>query len=114
MGWIKLKIISQIFDSSVADHKSSIETKIILQQYQYQPQFQVHPIMENPPTIMDLIITARYAPLVLPQNLNYFPARGYQNYLPKYNSEREVTAEEHLESFYSFADNHNVENSMCG
>jgi hypothetical protein len=32
-------------------------------------------------------------------------------YLPRFNGEGEVTAEEHLTSFYSFADNFNVEHT---
>ena len=66
--------------------------------------------MANPTTRMDMIIIERYAPLVLPQNLNSFPAGDYKKYLPKYDGEGEVIAEQHLIAFYSFADNHHVEN----
>jgi hypothetical protein len=60
---------------------------------------------------MDAIIAARYAPLVLPQVLYAFPAGDYMKYLPRFNGEGEVTTEEHLASFYSFADNFNVEHT---
>jgi hypothetical protein len=60
---------------------------------------------------MEAIITARYAPLVLPQNLNAFPTGDYMKYLPRYNGEGEVTVEEHLVAFYSFADNFNIEHA---
>jgi hypothetical protein len=59
----------------------------------------------NPPrTRMEDIIAARYAPLVLPQPLNALPADGYLKQLPKFTGEGDITAEEHLEAFYSFTD----------
>jgi hypothetical protein len=59
----------------------------------------------NPPmTRMEAIIAARYAPLVLPQPLNALPTDGYLKQLPKFTGEGDVTADEHLESFYSFTD----------
>jgi hypothetical protein len=59
----------------------------------------------NPPmTRMEAIIAARYAPLVLPQPLNALPADGYLKQLPKFTGEGDVTADEHLEAFYSFTD----------
>jgi hypothetical protein len=62
---------------------------------------------ENPPMIrMEAIIAARYAPLVLPQPLNALPADGYLKQLPKFTGEGDVTADEHLEAFYSFTDDH--------
>jgi ribonuclease HI len=61
----------------------------------------------NPPmTRMEAIIAARYAPLVLPQPLNALPADGYLKQLPKFTGEGDVTADEHLEAFYSFTDDH--------
>jgi ribonuclease HI len=61
----------------------------------------------NPPrTRMEAIIAARYAPLVLPQPLNALPADGYLKQLPKFTGEGDITAEEHLEAFYSFTDCH--------
>jgi hypothetical protein len=60
---------------------------------------------ENPPmTIIEVIIAARYAPLVLPQPLNALPADGYLKKLPKFKSKGDITVEEHLGSFYTFTD----------
>jgi hypothetical protein len=62
---------------------------------------------ENPPmTRMGAIISPRYAPLLLPQPLNALPTDGYLKQLPKFMGEGDVTAEEHLEAFYSFIDDH--------
>jgi hypothetical protein len=62
---------------------------------------------ENPPmTRMEAIIAARYAPLLLPQPLNALPADGYLKQLPKFTGEGDIAAEEHLEAFYSFTDDH--------
>jgi ribonuclease HI/uncharacterized small protein (DUF1192 family) len=63
-----------------------------------------------PPNRMDAIIAARYAPLILPQPLNPLPAGDYLKYMPKFSGEGDVTAEEHLSAFYSYADNLNIEN----
>jgi hypothetical protein len=60
---------------------------------------------------MDAIVAARYAPLNLPQVLYAFPPNDYMKYFPRFNGEGGVTAEEHLNSFYSFADNFNVEHA---
>jgi hypothetical protein len=60
------------------------------------------------PTKMERIIVARYAPLVLPNPLNSMPTGDYQKYMPKFYGIEEVTAEEHLELFYSYADNLNI------
>ena len=59
--------------------------------------------------MMDRIVAARYAPLVLPQPLNAFPRGYYQNYLPRFNGQGETTAEEHWDAFLSYADNQNIE-----
>ena len=40
--------------------------------------------MANPPTRMQLIVSARYAPLVLPVPLHDFPQGDYLKYLPKF------------------------------
>jgi hypothetical protein len=62
---------------------------------------------ENPPmTRMEAIIAARYAPLFLPQTLNALLADGYLKKLPKFTGEGDITAEEHLEAFYSFTNGH--------
>jgi hypothetical protein len=60
---------------------------------------------------MDIIFAAIYAPLILPQVLYAFPPNDYMKYFPRFNGEGEVTAEEHLNSFYSFADNFNVDHA---
>jgi len=60
---------------------------------------------------MDAIVAARYASLILPQLLYAFPPNDYMKYLPRFNGEGEVTIEEHLNSFYSFADIFNVEHA---
>jgi hypothetical protein len=63
-----------------------------------------------PPTRMDAIVAARYAPLILPHPMNPLPAGDYLKYMPKFSGEGDITAEEHLASFYSYADNLNIEN----
>jgi hypothetical protein len=59
---------------------------------------------------MDAIVAARYAPLILPHPMNPLPAGDYLKYMPKFTGEGDVTAEEHLAAFYSYADNLNIEN----
>jgi hypothetical protein len=54
-------------------------------------------------------LLARYAPLVFPVGLHALPATDYMKYLPRYNGEGDVTAEEHLVAFYNFADNFNID-----
>jgi hypothetical protein len=63
-----------------------------------------------PPNRMDAIVAARYAPLVLPHPMNPLPAGDYLKYMPKFSGEGDITAEEHLAAFYSYADNLNIEN----
>ena len=58
---------------------------------------------------MAAMVAARYAPLVLPQPLNALPAGDYQNYLPRFYGQGDATVEEHWNTFYSYADNHNFE-----
>ena len=58
---------------------------------------------------MDAIVAASYAPLVLPRPMNALHAGDYLKYMPKFNGEGEVTAEEHLANFYAYADNLNIE-----
>ena len=57
------------------------------------------------PTKMERIIAASYGPLILPTPLNAMPTGEYQKYMPKFIGIEGVTAEEHLESFYSYVDN---------
>ena len=68
------------------------------------------PVMAQPPTRMEMIVAARYAPLVLPQPLNPLPPGDYLKYFPKFTGKgKGLTAKEHLASFYSYADNQNIE-----
>jgi hypothetical protein len=67
--------------------------------------------METTPqnlTKMERIVVARYAPLVFPNPLFAMPTGDYQKYMPKFSGVEEVTTEEHLELFYSYADNLNI------
>jgi hypothetical protein len=65
----------------------------------------------NPPrNRMDAIVVARYAPLILPQPMNALPTGDYLKYMPKFTGEEDITVEEHLVAFYSYADNLNIEN----
>ena len=65
----------------------------------------------NPPiNRMDSIVTARYAPLIQPHPMNPLPTGDYLKYMPKFTGEGDITAEEHLAAFYSYADNLNIEN----
>jgi hypothetical protein len=46
----------------------------------------------NPPrNIMDAIVAARYAPMVLPQPMNALPVGDYLKYMPKFTGEGDVT-----------------------
>jgi hypothetical protein len=60
---------------------------------------------------MDAIVAAIYAPLILIQVLYAFPPNDYMYYLPRFNGEGEVTTEEHLNSFYNFAYNFNLDHA---
>jgi hypothetical protein len=63
----------------------------------------------NPPrNTMDAIVAARYVPLVLPQPMNALPAGDYLKYMPKFTGEEDITIEEHLPAFYSYANNMNI------
>jgi hypothetical protein len=57
---------------------------------------------------MDAIVAARYAPLILPHLMNPFSAGDYLKYMSKFTREGDITAEEHLAAFYSYADNLNI------
>lgn len=80
-------------------------------------EYIVHPTIVTPIMVVapkdpiNAIIAARYAPLVLPSNLNAFPTKGYMKYLPRYNGEGEVTSQENLITFYNFVDNFCIEHS---
>ena len=62
----------------------------------------------QPLDMMDRMVAARYAPLVLPQPLNALPGGDYQKYLPRFNGQGETTVEEHWDAFLSYADNQNI------
>jgi hypothetical protein len=65
----------------------------------------------NPPrNRMDVIVVSRYDPLILPQLLNTLSIGGYLKHLPKFKREADITAEEHLASFYSYDDNYIIVN----
>jgi hypothetical protein len=73
----------------------------------------LHNTMEGanlPRNRMDVIVVAWYAPLVLPQPMNSLPIGDYLNYMPKFTGEEDITAEEHLATFYRYDDNINIEN----
>ena len=65
--------------------------------------------MDQPQNRMAAMVAARYAPLVLPRPLNALSEGDYQKYLPIFNDQGDATAEEHWNSFCSYADNQNFE-----
>ena len=65
--------------------------------------------MAAPLTKMERILVERYAPLNLPNPLSAMPTRDYLKYMPKFIGDRDFTAEEHLEAFYNYAENINIE-----
>ena len=58
---------------------------------------------------MERILVARYAPLILPNPLATMPTGDYLKYMPKFTGEGDFTAKEHLEAFYSYVENINIE-----
>lgn len=67
--------------------------------YPLKAQIQVSQTMANQsPSRINAIIAARYAPLVLSQNLHDVP-QNYIKHLPSYNGEGEVTIEEHITTY---------------
>jgi hypothetical protein len=67
--------------------------------------------MAAPPplTKMKQILAARYVPLILPNPVAVMPTGDYQKYMPKFTGEGDLTTEEHIEAFYSYAENLNIE-----
>ena len=63
----------------------------------------------QPIDMMDHMVAARYAPLVLPHPLNAPPGGDYKKYLPRFNGQGETTAEEQWEVFLIYANNQNIE-----
>ena len=47
---------------------------------------------QQPLDLMDRMVAARYAPLVLPHPLNALPGGDYQKYLPRFNGQGETIA----------------------
>jgi hypothetical protein len=68
-------------------------------------------VMAAPPPLMKMqqILAARYEPLILPNPVSTMPMGDYQKYMPKVTGEVDVSAEEHIEAFYSYAENLNIE-----
>ena len=60
-------------------------------------------------TKMERILVARYAPLNFPNPLSSMPTGDYLKYMPKFTGEGYFTGKEHLEAFYSYAENINIE-----
>jgi len=58
---------------------------------------------------MEQIVSAMYAPLVLPQPLHALPGGDYQKYLPSFKGQGEVTTKEQWNGFFSYADNQKIE-----
>ena len=65
-------------------------------------------------TKMERILVARYAPLNLTNLLSSMPTGDYLKYMPKFIGEGDFTAKEHLEAFYRYAENINIEQKMYG
>ena len=65
-------------------------------------------------TKMEKILVAIYSPLNLPNPLSAMLTRYYKKYMPNFTGEGDFTAEEHLEAFYGYAKNINIEQGMCG
>ncbi len=58
---------------------------------------------------MEHILGSRYAPLVLTHPLSQMPMGDYQKYMPKFFGTEGYTIEEHIEAFYAYAENINIE-----
>jgi hypothetical protein len=106
--------------SSIEDHKptsaqpsSSTQGTVSLSTSQilYILKVQTPVVTNMAVNKMDAIIAARYAPLILTQVLYAFPPNDYMYYLLRFNGEGEVTIEEHLNSFYNFAYNFNLDHA---
>ena len=66
--------------------------------------------MDDPQlTKMERILVARYAPVIFPNPLVAMPTRDYLKYMPKFTGEGDFTTKENLDSFYSYAENINIE-----
>ena len=58
---------------------------------------------------METILVATHAPLNLPNPLSAMPTGDYLKYMPKFTGEGDFTVEEHLEAFYSYVENINLD-----
>ena len=65
--------------------------------------------MAAPLIKMERILVARYSPLNLPNPLSAMPTGDYLKYMPTFTGEGDFIVEEHLEAFYSYAENINIE-----
>lgn len=101
-----LNIIPKKASHTVQNIPLSLSSITLLQTTQSANVLPHIPVMagQQAPTKMERIIAARYGHLVLHVPLNAMPAGEYQKYMPKFTGTEGVTAKEHLESFYSYAD----------
>ena len=60
-------------------------------------------------TKMERILVSRYVPLNFPNPLSAMPTGDYLKYMPEFTEEGYFTVGEHLEEFYSYAENINIE-----
>ena len=60
-------------------------------------------------TKMERILVGKYAPLNFPNPLSAMPTWDYLKYIPKFIGEGDFIAKEHLEEFYSYSENINIE-----
>lgn len=70
----------------------------------------IHTPLPPPPPMANApaFFLNKYAPLALPQVLNDMP-QDYFKILPRFNGENEIDVQKNLETFFSFAENFNVE-----
>jgi hypothetical protein len=106
------KLVIQVFNNILDIEgflKSEIQTLVSPSKSQPSSPPKAHTMVLNQ---MDIIISTRYAPLVLSQVLSVFPVGDYMKYFPRFNGEGDVMAIEQLAPFYNFADNFNMEQSV--
>jgi hypothetical protein len=94
-------------EDSPLSHSSSVED--LKKKLSFSPPLIVMPAPPPPLTKMQQILAARYAPLILPNPVAAMPTGDYQKYMPKFTGEGDVSVEEHIEAFYSYAENLNIE-----
>ena len=69
-----------------------------------------NPRMAQPQNRMAALVATRYAPIVFPQPLISLTGGDYQDYVLRFYGQGDVTAEEHWNTYLSYADNQNFEN----